>query len=307
MVSSDIDSAVRAAAFQFLVAETRLSLDGTLPRTLLEHGFQFMGKRVPLVSPQGIFKPAVLPEVPLSITTKPVDLGVERPYDDRFDGEVLLYRYRGTDLNHRDNVGLRRAMRDRIDLVYFAGVERGHYMPFWPVRVVDDDPKGLCFMVDVNPAADGTRTASSETIMVAEVQRRYVATSTLHRLHQQTFRRQVIRAYHERCAICRLGHRELLDAAHILPDTDPQGMPVISNGLSLCTLHHAAYDRNIIGVNADLIVHVREDVRNESDGPMLRHGLQGFHGERLHVPRPELQRPKREFLDKRYQIFKRGG
>ncbi len=37
-------------------------------------------------------------------------------------------------------------------------------------------------------------------------------------MHQQEFRQRVLRAYRERCAICRLRHEELLDAAHILPD-----------------------------------------------------------------------------------------
>jgi len=36
---------------------------------------------------------------------------------------------------------------------------------------------------------------------------------------------------------------ELLDAAHITPDTHPEGEPIVSNGLSLCKLHQAAFDR----------------------------------------------------------------
>ena len=40
--------------------------------------FQIRG----LIGPQGIFKPAVLPEMPLSITTVPIKLGQARPYED---------------------------------------------------------------------------------------------------------------------------------------------------------------------------------------------------------------------------------
>ena len=48
----------------------QMELCGTeLARELLVRGFCFEGQRVPLVAPQGIFKPAVLPELPLSITT----------------------------------------------------------------------------------------------------------------------------------------------------------------------------------------------------------------------------------------------
>jgi len=42
--------------------------------------------------------------------------------------------------------------------------------------------------------------------------------------------------------------RELLDAAHIIPDNMPEGKSTIENGLSLCKLHHSAYDAFIIGV-----------------------------------------------------------
>ena len=76
------------------------------------------------------------------------------------------------------------------------------------------------------------------------------------------------------------------------------------NGLALCTLHHAAFDRHIIGIRPDLVLDVREDVRNEADGPILRHGLQGVYGLRLHVPRPEPLRPNPRFLAERYELFK---
>ncbi len=50
--------------------------------------------------------------------------------------------------------------------------------------------------------------------------------------------------------MCRLKHVDLLDAAHILSDSDG-GQPVVTNGLSLCKIHHAAYDRGIVGVRPD--------------------------------------------------------
>jgi len=106
----------------------------------------------------------------------------------------------------------------------------------------------------------------------------------------------VLRAYQECCAICRLRHDELLEAAHILPDGHPLGEPIIPNGLALCKLHHAAFDRYLIGVTPDLEVTVRLDVLEEIDGPMLQHGLQGFQGLRIHVPRADHLKPNRDFL-----------
>lgn len=104
--------------------------------------------------------------------------------------------------------------------------------------------------------------------------RRYPWGLTRHRLHQGAFRDIVISAYEYRCTVCRLGHSEFLDAAHIIPDTDDRGAPVVQNGLSLCKIHHAAYVADILGISPDYEVRISRRVFEEHDGPMLRHGLQ---------------------------------
>jgi hypothetical protein len=38
---------------------------------------------------------------------------------------------------------------------------------------------------------------------------------------------------------------------------------------------------------------------------MLQHGLQGFQGWRTHVPRADHLKPNRDFLAKRYALFRR--
>jgi putative restriction endonuclease len=121
------------------------------------------------------------------------------------------------------------------------------------------------------------------------------------------FRAQVLRAYNGTCAMCRLRHPELLDAAHILGDTHPLGQPIVPNGLSLCKIHHAAYDQDIVGVRPDLWIEVREDVLQEVDGPMLRHGLQAMDGTRLIVPRSRSDRPDSVRLAERYGTFRQAG
>jgi len=66
----DLDTRVRLAAFAFLEEQVRLAgEEGSLRRDLLQAGFIFEGQRVSLVSRQGIFKPRLLAEIPLSITT----------------------------------------------------------------------------------------------------------------------------------------------------------------------------------------------------------------------------------------------
>ncbi len=98
-----------------------------------------------------------------------------------------------------------------------------------------------------------------------------------------------------------------IDAAHILPDGHPRGEPVVQNGLALCKLHHAAFNRHVLGVRPDLTVELRPDVLREPDGPMLKYGLQGFQDASLALPRDPAQRPNREFVEERYGMFRKAG
>ena len=307
VATSDLDSRVRAAAFEFLADQTRLHGE-VLARETLSRGFDFNGTRVPLVGPQGIFKPSVLADMPLTITTAPIVEGRERPYEDRVEeGGVILYRYRGTDPRHPDNTGLRRAMQRETPLVYLYGLVPGRYLPVWPVYIVGDDPRALAFKVAVDDARLLHLGSRIEEVVETEARRKYITRSTRQRLHQQSFRQRVLAAYQQCCAICRLRHEELLEAAHILPDGHPRGEPVVPNGLALCTLHHAAFDGHLLGIRPDLQVEVKPAILREPDGPMLRHGLQGFHGTHIRIPRSAVLQPNRDFLAERYEWFTKAG
>ena len=109
-----------------------------------------------------------------------------------------------------------------------------------------------------------------------------------------------------RCAVCRLRHHELLDAAHIVPDSEA-GAPRVPNGLALCKLHHAAFDKLFVGVRPDGIIEVRRDILEEEDGPMLLHGLKRLHRTRLHAPRRAEDRPDPDLLGIRYERFVAAG
>ncbi|MNW61480.1 hypothetical protein D3C74_395420 [compost metagenome] len=110
-------------------------------------------------------------------------------------------------------------------------------------------------------------------------------------------------AYETQCAVCNLKHGALLDAAHIIPDSDERGLPTVSNGLALCKIHHAAYDHNMLGVTPDYEVRIAVDLLEEIDGPMLKHGLQEMHGRQITVPRRRGERPDPEFLASRFERF----
>jgi putative restriction endonuclease len=301
-VIGTVDGPIRLAAFDWLT-EQRESVGEAISRVFLER-FTFDGRRVPLVGPSGIWKPAVC-ELPLSITTI-----VRGPYPDRFDDRsgTLHYSYRGTDPSHRDNVGLRRAMQNRVPLIYFHAIAPGSYVAWYPVFVVGDDPASLAFTLQVDDmsasltaAVAGMRIAEDE----ASARRAYVTRTVRQRLHQVAFRERVIRAYQDRCALCSLRHQELLDAAHITPDSDPEGDPIVSNGVALCKLHHAAFDRFFFTIRPDYVIEVRPSILAEHDGPMLIVGLQQIHDQRIYVPRRPPDRPDPARLERRYAEFLR--
>lgn len=299
----DIDLQVRLAAFNWLSEQVNLHGD-VLPRKLLEQGFEFQDKQIPLVSPQGIFKPQIL-DLPLSITTAP-----KGPYDDYFGQDnFLIYRYRGSNPNHRDNVGLRKVFEMKRPLAYLHGIDPGKYLATYPVYIIGDDPSHLTFKVAVGdslPAYEYTESNIARQVSeISDARHAYLTSTVKVRLHQRSFREKVLDAYRSQCAFCRLKHRELLDAAHIIPDNVPEGKSTIENGLSLCKLHHAAYDSFLIGVTPDFIIQVRKDILEEEDGPVLQHGLIGLHKSRLILPKLKKFYPNRDALAWRYSRFTR--
>jgi putative restriction endonuclease len=300
------DRRVRWAAFDHL---GRLAdrFGDVVPYAPLIEGFQFEGQRVPLLGPQGIFKPAVLPEMPLTIATAPPKPGRPQPYDDEIGEDGFLrYRYRGTDPSHWNNVGLRLAWQRQVPLVYLHGIVPGQYMVQWPVYIHADDPGSLTFTVAMDDP-QMLRPDLTDTV-VDDARRAYVTRLVRQRVHQLGFRTRVLRAYRQSCSVCRLAHAELLDAAHILGDKHPLGEPHVSNGLALCKLHHAAFDRDILGIRPDHVVQIRHDILDEIDGPMLRHGLQDLHGADLMVlPNRRAEKPRSEFLLERYEHFLQAG
>jgi putative restriction endonuclease len=298
------DLRVRLAAFAFLDQQRKLSPD-LLDRRTLTRGFDVDGERVPLQAPQGIFKPRIC-RFPLSITTVPVVDGQTRPYDDAFGSDGLLrYRYRGTDPNHHENRGLRDAMHLRLPLIYFHGIVEGKYEAEYPVFIVADSPESLTFTVSVDERRFAGLGNVPDDPTEREIRRRYITRTVQQRLHQQEFRERVLEAYQRHCAICRLKRDQLLEAAHIMPDANELGAPVVPNGIALCKLHHGAFDAHLLGVRPDYQIEVRRDVLDESDGPMLIHGLQGFHGQQIRVPSRERLRPSSALLEARYDLFRR--
>lgn len=264
----------------------------------LDRRFPFRGTRVPFLNYQkGIYRAAVQRgPAALSIQTSS-----RSPYDDEIVPEGFLYAYRSGAVDQPDNRSLRAAHTLRVPLVYFIGTRPGWYKPVFPCYVTHDDPERR--RVTITPGVlRGPVDEPAPLSLDDPIERRYAVRETRVRLHQARFRGRVVPAYSSQCAICRLKELRLLDAAHILGDIEERGEPSVSNGLSLCAIHHRAFDQNLVGVSPNYVVHVSRRLREDHDGPMLDL-LKGSHDAPLQIPRRAADRPDRERLAARFGRF----
>lgn len=242
---------------------------------------------------KGIWNPRDLAAT-LSIVSSPAG-----PYEDRdVDGGLFHYDYRAGS-TEGDNTKLRRAFELGLPVILLRKIDNGVYVPVFPTYVVADDINNRQFVL----ALDESLRFLANPLSPTAPEKRYAERVVQARLHQPEFRARVIRAYRATCAICSLKHADLLDAAHIIGDSENGGEPIVTNGLSLCKIHHAAYDRNLLGISADYTVHIDRELLDEVDGPMLRHGLQEMHGRSLILPIKRNELPDRERLSVRFEHF----
>ena len=201
------------------------------------------------------------------------------------------------------NLKLRRAMDLQFPIIRFNKIAKGTYVPIYPVYVVADDPVAREFTLSVDETLRVLPTLGAPS----DLERRYAERLVRQRVHQPAFRARVMLAYETQCSVCILKKARLLDAAHIIGDGEERGDAVVTNGLSLCKIHHAAYDENLIGITPDYRVSVNRGLLEESDGPMLLHGLQEMHERVLKIPRARHERPDPERLHVRYDAFLAAG
>jgi hypothetical protein len=78
-----------------------------------------------------------------------------------------------------------------------------------------------------------------------EFERRYIERVTRQRLHQAPLRRAALRRHGSRCMYCGLDVPEILEAAHIVSDSEG-GAASTDNILILCANHHTAFDAGLL-------------------------------------------------------------
>jgi putative restriction endonuclease len=295
------DDDVRSSCFASLDVLCATFGDDIPYRGGLDRGFAFRGQRIPFLSPQkGIFR-AAAQRGPAALS---INTSSNSPYDDEEVEQGFHYAYRAGPIDQPDNRALRLAFTLQVPLVYFVATRPGRYRPIYPCFVAEDNP--ALRKVTVSPGRMiGPMDEREPAPFDDKIERGYAVRETRVRLHQARFRGRVLTAYRDSCTICRLKELRLLDAAHIVDDAHPEGEPLISNGLSLCSIHHRAFDQNLVGISPDYEVHVASKLLEDEDGPMLEL-LKTFHREPIVVPSRQAWRPDREQLAVRFERFPSG-
>jgi hypothetical protein len=104
------------------------------------------------------------------------------------------------------------------------------------------------------------------------------------RPESRRFRRLVLANFRRRCCICGIAQEALLDAAHIRAHAEvPEGRASPANGLALCVLHHRAFDRGFLRIEADRTIIIPEWVRALKE-PSLKTALSAFHTRKATSP-----------------------
>ena len=227
-------------------------------------------------------------------------------YEDRVSDDGMIYYDYESQSDEGYNTKLRAAFVNKVPIIYLKQIKPGIYKPFLNIYVIGDDRLNKKFVLDFRAADSiepdfGTHDSS---IPSSEAEKKYAIQETKVRLHQRQFRAAVLFAYEEKCAICRLKHPKLLDAAHIVPDSHELGIAKVTNGLALCKIHHAALDQKFLGISPDYKVDVDQSLLDEVDGPMLKHGIQEMNGITIQLPKSKSDRPDPKLLEISYSEFK---
>ena len=250
--------------------------------------FRVGDREIRLKSIQGIFKPKEL-RLPLSIAST-----LSSPYTDQMVGDRIIYDFAPRSREY-ENEGLKECSRRNLPVVYLTQTKpkpSPEWEVFAPAYVDEWDDDSRQFKVDLSGRLRETATLPLTLVadaapwvppgsFVPEVlQKQYIESAARRRLHQAKFRNQVLGAYRDRCAVCVLRVRPLLDAAHVVPDREPTLKLVVNEGLALCATHHRAFDAEILRYDAEYRVKIElprgmrvGEGSNVRPGPCRRAGL----------------------------------
>ncbi len=274
--------------------------------------FRFGDQTVFLYAQQGIHRPNQA-LFPLTLVST-----LNSRYQDDVSDDLTTIRY---DYSPYDglNEGVKRASQFGLGFVHLVQVNpkpKSEYLLVSPVFVDGWDDTARTFSLFALPESMTNVPPEPELVADAahslpEHEKRTALRLVEQRLGQAGFRKEVLAAQRNRCTVCELRVRPLVDAAHVVPHADPRSTNEVRNGLALCALHHRAFDTDVLRIDPDAVVHVDEgrlaefsslapDALRRRD-PAAVHQLLDHHGRPLRLPKDPRKRPDPELLRLRWE------
>ena len=274
--------------------------DDLVPRARLEQGFQFGGERVGFGSLQKGIHRSRLQRGPAALTLM---TSFKDPYADTFDqgGALFTYAYRSGSIDQHDNRALRAAFELQTPVVYFRALAPAQYLVVAPMFVTADDPAARVVVLEPGLRSKTCgRAGWSPGPMSAPTRRARRAIDFTSSASSSTSCGPTVTA-------ARSARSESANCSR-RRTSSPTSRPTVS--LRSSTAWRCARSTtsrltgNLLGIDPDGVVHIADRLLREIDGPMLRTGLQGFHGARIAQPRREDERPDVARLQTRFERFR---
>ena len=128
------------------------------------------------------------------------------------------------------------------------------------------------------------------------VAKRKVEMTHVQYVRNPQFRQEVLSAYGNRCAMCRV-QLELIEAAHLVPHAHPKGLDVVGNGVALCALHHKSLDSGLLYIDSDYSIRMNEARYKYLQKMKLTEGIRTYRRylrPSIDLPRDSKQHPLKE-------------
>ena len=253
----------------------------------------------PLLEPAyGIYRAANVQRGPAALSIN--SAFAQERYQDQGTADGVLYRYQDGPIDQSLQPWLREAHALDVPLVYFVGTRPNWYRPEYPAFVEDDTrANDRCSSLSERCAARLTNarrctSATRSSGATSSAGQAEDPPSAVPRRRTSCVPRSVRDLHAQRDPPARRSthHRR----------RGGRGRATVSNGVSLCSIHHRAFDEDLVGISADYNVHVSRRLLDDEDGPMLEL-LKRFHGGEILVPNRRAWQPKRERLALRFERF----
>ena len=157
--------------------------------------------------------------------------------------------------------------------------------------------KDSSYFDTVNRAVKEREVVESEILSYSQ-QRQMVLRETARWSRSSTFKKQVLNAYDNRCAVTRR-KLKLVDAAHILPvKAGEQSIDNVRNGIALSPTYHRAFDNGLIFLDDGMVMRLNQSAAEDLYRLGLDSGIESFTANlgKIHLPYNPEQHPDPYFI-----------